>query len=93
MDATEVMEARIGSVNAQEGKLPMVLCEDAIDISFFATSAAPIISEALASTKIGVAREYLLQRFTECMLAELREEDKDLGESIFEPESRMGLQP
>ena len=96
MQALEDMEARAPCVKTLEGDLPMITCEDALDISFLSGQAAPIISEALASTRVGEVRERFLQQLSRCMLAELCEDDPveaDLGESIFEPASRMGLQP
>ena len=48
----------------------------------------------MANTKVGEVREHFHQQLSKCMLAELYEEDPvdaDLGESIFEPGSRMGL--
>ena len=74
----------------------MITCEDALDTSFLSSEVAPVISGALANTSVGEVREHFHQQLSKCMLAELCEEDPadaDLGESIFEPGSRMGLQP
>ena len=92
MNPIEVLEERIGSVSTREGDMPMILCDETIDISYLSSEVAPLIADALERTKIGGVRDHLLQELIESMLMELSEEEKDIGESLFVFESSMGLQ-
>ena len=58
MLALEEMESRVPCGNTLEGDLPMIICEESVDISFLNSEMVPLISEALSSTRVGEVREH-----------------------------------
>ena len=53
MQAIEMMEDRAPCVRTPEGGLPMIICQEQMDISFLESSSAEAISKSLPSMEIG----------------------------------------
>ena len=75
MQAIEITESRAPCVNTLRGDLPMILCEEPLDISFLNSEMGRLISKALSSTRVGEVREHFNQQLSRCMVAELCEDD------------------
>ena len=52
MQAIEMMEDRAPCVGTLKGDLPMIICEEQIDISFLDNSASEMISKSLSNTRV-----------------------------------------
>ena len=74
MQAIEVVESRVLCVNTLGGDLPMIICEEPVDVSFVSSEVGPLISEALYNTRVGEVREHF-QQLLGCIMAELCEDD------------------
>ena len=53
MQAIEMMEDRAPCVSTLKGDLPMIICEEQVDISFLDSSAGEMISKSLSKTRVG----------------------------------------
>jgi hypothetical protein len=75
--------------------MPMITCDEPIDVSFLGSGYARDLSEAIACTRYGEVRRALDERVSDCLMAELCEDDRDradpVGASIFDHDSSMGL--
>ena len=77
----------------------MTTCEGEVDVSFLDSSRAADLSDATACPNVGEARHALDRQLKQRMLSELCEDDDDssndeeVGASIFDYSSPMGLIP
>ena len=51
--------------------LPMITCEEPVDLSFLDSERARNISDAIGCSRVGEARHLLDERLNQCMMAEL----------------------
>ena len=86
--------------------MPLITCEESVDISYLDQGCAADLSDAIACTKVGEVRHALDRRLSQCMMAELCEEEsptndllkgsseaEEIGASIFDYGSPMGIIP
>ena len=90
MQAIEMMEDRVPCVATLKRDLPIIICEEQMDISFMESPEVEAIAKSLCSTEVGEVREHFTHHLKRCMFAELCGDV--VGESIFESGSQMGLQ-
>ena len=72
MQAIEMME----DVSTLKGDLPMIICEEQIDISFLDSAVGEMISKSLSNTRVGEVREHFHHHLAKCTMAEFCEEDQ-----------------
>ena len=94
MGTLDMMEEGTVQIGEFEQNLPMMICEDGVDLSSTENDEAEMVSDAICNTKVGGVLDYLQDRLTECMVAHYCEDEPtedNSGESIFESDSLMGL--
>ena len=106
MEALEDAEEQTLHMVSLDYCLPMITCEEPVDISFLSSNYAKGLSDAVGCTRVGEVRHLLDGRLDEYMLAELCGEalhaglkstgegpEPELGESIFDHASQLGIVP
>jgi len=106
MEALENAEERTLHMASAEYYMPLITCEEPVDISYLKADCAVDLSDAIACTNVGEVRHVLDRRLSQCMMTELCEEESparvlsrggslgaELGASIFDYGSPMGIIP
>jgi len=95
MKALDEAEARTIHLASSKRCMPLITCDEPVDISLLDSDYAQDLSRAMACTRIGEVRQALGRRMDDCMMAELCEDSKDradpVGASIFDHDSSIGL--
>ncbi len=73
MERLEEVERNTQHIATSEWHLPMITCEESIDLSYLENPRAKEIEETIACTNVGSLREQLGARLGQCMMAELCE--------------------
>ena len=92
--ALEEAEDQTLHLHSPEYHLPLVICEEPMDLSFINTSHAEDLSYATCCTNVGGVLQALGRQTDDYMLAELCGDDdpEEIGASIFDHNSSMGLE-
>ena len=106
MEALEDAEEQTLHMTSLDYCLPMITCEEPVDVSFLGSEQARNLSDAIGCSRVGEVLHLLDRRLNQCMMAELCGEDfpsglasigeppqEELGESIFDYGSQMGMIP
>ena len=106
MEALEDAEEQTLHMTSLDYCLPMITCEEPVDISFLDSAQARDLSDAIGCSMVGEVRHILDRRLNQCMTAKLCGEDiasglpsiggpsqAELGASIFDYGSQMGMIP
>ena len=106
MEALEDAEEQTLHMTSLDYCLPMITCEEPVDISFLDSAKARDLSDAIGCSRVGEVRHILDRRLNQCMMAELCGEDissgllstgesseAELGASIFDYGMQMGMIP
>ena len=107
MEALEDAEEQTLHMVSLDYCLPMITCEEPVDVSFLNSEHARGLSDAIGCSRVGEVRHLLDRRLNQCMMAELCGETltnglgsigevdvtQKLGESIFDHASQMGVVP
>ena len=97
MEALEEAEAKTIHLTSLEYCLPLIVCEEPVDISYLGSDYARDLSDATCCTRVGEVRQALGRCVDECLMAELCEDEEaessdSIGASIFDHESPIGLE-
>ena len=106
MEALEEAEQRTMHLVSKEIYMPLITCEEPVDISYLRSDLAADLSDAISCTKVGEVRSALDRCWSQCMMAEICEEESptrvlsrggslgaELGASIFDYGSPMCIIP
>ena len=106
MEALEDAEEQTLHMTSMDYCIPLITCEESVDISYLDSEQARDLSDAIECTKVGEVRHTLDRCLSQCMMAELCGEnissgllstggasEAELGASIFEYGSQMGVVP
>ena len=106
IEALEDDEERTLHMASAEYHMPLITCEEPVDISYLKADCAVDLSDAIACANVGEIRHVLDRRLSPCMMAELCEEDSparalsrggsseaELGAWISDYGSPMGIIP
>ena len=94
MEALEEAEEKTLHIHSSEYHLPLITCEDQVDLSYLSSSYTDDLSYAINSNNVGAVRQALGRCVDECLLAELCEDEEaelsdPVGASIFDHDSSM----
>ena len=99
-DLVDAMEGETFKIDTVSGEMQMRICEEAVDLSYIATSEAELLKGASEITDVGGVLSQLSDRVASCMMLSLCQPvcpsvsigtGHSQGESIFDPGSRMAL--
>ena len=106
MEALEDAEEQTLHMTSLDYCMPLITCEEPVDISFLDSEKARNVSDASKCINVGEVRHTLDRLLSQCMMAEFCEEDgpsgllstgnasdAELGASIFDYGSQMGVVP
>ena len=94
MEAVEEAESKTLHLTSGDFYMPLITCDEPVDLSYLGTTGAQELSEAIACTRVGEVRRALMDRASDCLMAELCEDDASsadpVGTSIFDHDSTIG---
>ena len=105
MQALEDAEEQALHMTSLDYCLPMITCEEPVDISFLDSELARNLSDVIGCSRVGEVRHLLDMRLNQCLMAGLCEDlsgglasmgglaEDDRGASIFDHDSQMGVIP
>ena len=79
MEALEDAEEQTLHMTSLDYCMPLITCEEPVDISFLDSKKARNVSDAIKCTKVGEVRHTLDRLLSQCMMAEFCEEDCPSG--------------
>ena len=79
MEALEDVEEPTLHMISMDYCIPLITCEESVDISYLDSEQARDLSDAIECTKVGEVRHTLDRRLSQCMMAELCGEDFSSG--------------
>ena len=95
MEALEEAESDTIHLVSMDCSMPLLTCEEPLNVSFLDTDYARDLSEAIACTRYGEVRQALEDRAVMYMMTELCDEKStadQMGASIFDHDSPIGLE-
>ena len=95
MEALEEAESDTIHLVSLDRSMPLLTCEEPLNVSFLGTDYARDLSEAIACTRYGEVRQALGDRAVMYMMTELCDEKStadQMGASIFDHNSPIGLE-